>query len=147
MCVYVSVCVRTCVFQSFITEMKFKFKHYITSITQLKKLNMLSKARVLAFCGLLGGRTRRKPPNLDGWPLPCHMPTPGIEPSRSSGKRGIYPCANQALEMKVSLPHKIQAPRKNSQQDSFRFAMMRLGFEPIIEPRHEKTCFRSCPTM
>ena len=49
-------------------------------MSQLKELiYAFSNARMLArSVAIRGGGNRRKPPTLDGRPLPCHMPTPGL---------------------------------------------------------------------
>ena len=51
---------------------------------------------------LRGGRNRsswRKPPTLDRWPLPCHMPTQGIQPGLQRWQARVCPCAIQALKL------------------------------------------------
>ena len=48
-----------------------------------KLINVFSKVQMLALYGLLWRRElspRRQPLTLDGRPLPCHMPTPGLDP-------------------------------------------------------------------
>ena len=65
------------------TRCKFAYKPIYRKLKELI-IYAFSKARMLVRSVVIRGGvnriTRGKPPTLDGRPLSCHMPTPGLDP-------------------------------------------------------------------